>query len=338
MDGSLHRQPASPLIDRFGREIRYLRLSVTDRCDLRCVYCMAERPDFLPRSELLTLEELSAIGRHFIARGVTKIRITGGEPLVRRDVIDLIEALGQHVGEGLDELTLTTNATQLAPHAERLARAGVRRINVSLDSLDANRYTRLTRGGKLETCLSGIAAARDAGIAIKINAVALKGENEAELPDLIAWAHGQGFDVTLIEVMPLGEVGQDRADQFLPLSAVRDDLATRWTLTDLADRTGGPSRYVRVEETGGRLGFITPLTSNFCAGCNRVRLTCTGELYTCLGHEGAIDLKSAFRQSGPAGLEACLEAAMATKPERHNFDVTRGAAPSVSRNMARTGG
>ncbi len=338
MDRNLQTVSKAPLVDRFGRQIRYLRLSVTDRCDLRCVYCMAERPDFLPKSQLLTLEELSTIGAHFIARGVNKIRITGGEPLVRRDVIALIETLGTHIGHGLDELTLTTNATQLAPQAERLARAGVKRINVSLDTLDADRYARLTRGGKLDTCLTGIEAARQAGIAIKINAVALKGENEDELPDLIAWAHGQGFDATLIEVMPLGEVAQDRADQFLPLSAVRDRLATRWTLTDLPDRTGGPSRYVRVKETGGRLGFITPLTSNFCAGCNRVRLTCTGELYTCLGHEGAIDLKSAFRDSGAAGLEACLDEAMASKPERHTFDVSRGAAPSVSRNMARTGG
>ena len=338
LDGNLQTGLKAPLIDRFGREIRYLRLSVTDRCDLRCVYCMVERPDFLPKSRLLTLEELDAIGTHFIARGVKKIRITGGEPLVRRDVITLVERLGRHLGVGLDELTLTTNATQLAPLADRLARAGVKRINVSLDTLDADRYSWLTRGGKLATCLAGIEAARQAGIAIKINAVALKGENEDELPELIAWAHGQGFDATLIEVMPLGEVAQDRADQFLPLSAVRDRLSAHWTLTDLPDRTGGPSRYVRVKETGGRLGFITPLTSNFCAGCNRVRLTCTGELYTCLGHEGAIDLKSAFRDKGIAGLEACLDQAMASKPERHHFDVSRGAEPAVSRNMARTGG
>lgn len=338
LDGTPQTASHAALVDRFGREIRYLRLSVTDRCDLRCVYCMAERPDFLPKSRLLTLEELSAIGAHFIARGVNKIRITGGEPLVRRDVIHLIETLGKHIGYGLDELTLTTNATQLAGQAGRLARAGVKRINVSLDTLDPERYARLTRGGQLATCLAGIEAARKAGIAIKINAVALKGENEDELPDLIAWAHAQGFDATLIEVMPLGEVAQDRADQFLPLSAVRDRLSEQWTLTDLPDRTGGPSRYVRVAETGGRLGFITPLTSNFCAGCNRVRLTCTGELYTCLGHEGAIDLKTAYRERGTAGLEACLDRAMATKPERHDFDVSRGAAPAVSRNMARTGG
>ncbi|WP_238934357.1 GTP 3',8-cyclase MoaA [Maricaulis parjimensis] len=338
MDGSLTSTQTRPLIDRFGREIRYLRLSVTDRCDLRCVYCMAERPDFLPKAQLLTLEELSAIAEHFVARGVRKIRITGGEPLVRRDVVQLIEHLGRHVGSDLDELTLTTNATQLTGLAERIARAGVKRINVSLDTLDADRYARLTRGGRLQTCLDGIAAAKAAGLAVKINAVALKGENEDELADLIAWAHGEGFDATLIEVMPLGDVRTDRADQFLPLTAVRDKLSERWTLTDLPDRTGGPSRYVRIAETGGRLGFITPLTSNFCAGCNRVRLTCTGELYTCLGHEGAIDLKSAYRKDGLAGLESCLDQAMATKPERHEFDVRRGAAPAVSRNMARTGG
>ena len=338
LDGTPRTQSARPLVDRFGRTISYLRLSVTDRCDLRCVYCMAERPKFLPKSQLLTLEELSAIGERFIERGARKIRITGGEPLVRRDVMTLIERLGRHVGTALDELTVTTNATRLAQYAPRLAAAGVARINVSLDTLDPGRYFSLSRGGNLRTTLDGIQAAREAGLKIKINAVALKGENEAELPDLIAWAHDQGHDVTLIEVMPIGDVGADRSGQFLPLSVVRENLARRWTLNGLPDRTGGPARYVRVEETSGRLGFITPLTSNFCAGCNRVRLTCTGQLYACLGDDGAVDLRAAWREQGPTGLDAALDLAMDGKPERHDFDVSPGAAPAVGRHMAITGG
>ncbi|WP_300543574.1 GTP 3',8-cyclase MoaA [Maricaulis sp.] len=338
MDGTAPLTTAPSLIDRFGRPITYLRLSVTDRCDLRCVYCMAARPNFLPRSGLLTLEELTAIGERFIARGVRKIRITGGEPLVRRDVTTLIGNLGRHVGASLDELTLTTNATRLALHAERLVSAGVKRVNVSLDTRDPARFGRLTRGGDLSRTLAGIEAGRRAGLQIKINTVALKGENENEIPDLVAWAHGQGFDMTLIEVMPVGDVGEDRADQFLPLTTVREVLESRWSLTDIPDRTGGPARYVRIAETGGRLGFITPLTGNFCAGCNRVRLTCTGQLYTCLGHDGALDLRSAYRDGGIAAIDARLDEAMAIKPERHDFDVSRGAGPAVNRHMAQTGG
>ncbi|OLF81147.1 cyclic pyranopterin phosphate synthase MoaA [Maricaulis sp. W15] len=332
--------PYSPLIDSFGRQIRYLRLSVTDRCDLRCVYCMKAQPDFLPKSELLSLEELEQVAGAFIARGVRKIRITGGEPLVRRDVVSLIERLGARLGQegGLEELTLTTNATQLPRFAERLAAAGMMRINVSLDTLDAGRFSRLTRGGRLADTLTGIAAAKAAGLKVKINAVAMKGENEDELPDLIAWAHGQGHDITLIEVMPIGDVGTDRSVQFLPLSAVRDRLDQRWTLTPLDETTGGPARYHHVAETGGKLGLITPLTGNFCAGCNRVRLTCTGQLHACLGQEGSVDLRGALREHGVAGLHSALEAAVAAKPEAHDFDVSPGAKPSVTRHMAITGG
>lgn len=330
--------PAPLLIDRFGRRIDYLRLSVTDRCDLRCVYCMAARPDFLPKAELLTLEELTEAAEAFIRRGVRKIRITGGEPLVRRDMMLLIERLGAHIGGGLDELTLTTNATQLDRFAAPIAAAGVRRINVSLDTLDAGRFARLTRGGDIARTLAGIEAARQAGLKVKINAVALKGENEAEIPAMIEWAHGQGFDMTLIEVMPVGDVGTDRADQFLPLTAVRERLAERWTLADIPDRTGGPARYVRVAETGGRLGLITPLTGNFCAGCNRVRMTCTGKLFTCLGHDDALDLRAALREGGPGAVDRLLDTAMERKPEAHDFDIARGAAPAVARHMAQTGG
>lgn len=332
--------PASPLIDSFGRQIRYLRLSVTDRCDLRCVYCMKAQPEFLPKADLLTLEELEQVAGAFIDRGITKIRITGGEPLVRRDVVTLIERLGRRLGRdgGLDELTLTTNATQLPRFADRLAAAGLRRINVSLDTLDPDRFSRLTRGGKLTDTLAGIEAAAAAGLKVKINAVAMQGENEDELPDLIAWAHGQGHDITLIEVMPVGDVGADRADQFLPLSAVRDRLVQRWTLTPLAETTGGPARYHRIAETGGKLGLITPLTGNFCAGCNRVRLTCTGQLHACLGQDGAVDLRHALREGGLEGLNSAINQAVADKPEAHDFDVSPGAKPSVARHMAITGG
>lgn len=331
--------PASEtLTDRFGRRIEYLRLSVTDRCDLRCVYCMAERPDFLPKSELLTLEELTTVAETFIRRGIRKIRITGGEPLVRRDVVRLIENLGRHVGSGLDELTLTTNATQLERHANALAMSHLCRINVSLDTLDRDRFARLTRGGDIACTLRGIEAARRAGIGIKINTVALKNENEDEIPAMIEWAHDQGFDLTLIEVMPVGDVGSDRADQFLPLTVIRDRLEARWTLTDLPDSTGGPARYVRIAETGGRVGFITPLTSNFCAGCNRIRMTCTGTLHTCLGHDDDLDLRGALRTGGPGAVDRLIDTAMAIKPEAHDFSIARGIAPAVARNMARTGG
>ena len=329
-----------PLIDGFNRRITYLRLSVTDRCDLRCTYCMPEKMQFLPRKEVLSLEELHRLSLGFIARGITKIRITGGEPLVRRDVMELIHALGRKLGDGLDELTLTTNGTQLAEHAEGLAAAGIRRINVSLDTLDAGLFQRLSRRDRLAQVLEGIAAARAAGLRVKINTVALKGLNEAELPDLIAWAHGQGYDVTLIEVMPLGVVDEDRVDHYLPLSAVRDALERRWTLTASDHRTGGPARYVQVAETGGRLGFITPLTNNFCDGCNRTRVTTTGQLYACLGGAERVDLRAGLRSDDPdAQLSRALDQAMRIKPERHHFRIDkRGASPAQPRTMSVTGG
>ena len=273
----------APLVDGFMRRITYLRLSVTDRCDLRCEYCMPERMTFLPKKEVLSLEELYELATGFIARGVTKIRITGGEPLVRRDFIDLFTALGRRLGHDLDELTLTTNGTQLAAHAEALARAGVRRVNVSLDTRDRARFAQLTRRDSLGQVLEGIAAAKAAGLKVKLNAVALKGVNKDELPDLVAWAHGEGHDVTLIEVMPMGDVEAERLDQYLPLDAVRAQLEARWTLSESHHKTGGPARYVDIAETGGRLGFITPHTNNFCASCNRLRVTATGQLYPCLG-------------------------------------------------------
>jgi GTP 3',8-cyclase len=339
VDGSLSALHAKPLIDHFGRHITYLRLSVTDRCDLRCVYCMKARPDFLPKSELLTLEELTQLADAFIRRGVTKIRVTGGEPLVRRDVMTLIENLGARIGTtGLEEVCLTSNATQLPRFAGDLAAAGVKRVNISLDTLDADLFSRLTRGGKVGDTLAGIDAADAAGLKVKINTVALKDDNEHQLRELIAWAHGRGFDLTLIEVMPLGEVEAVRSGQFLSLEQVRADLAKHWTLTPLTDNTGGPARYHRVEETGGRLGLITPLTENFCAGCNRVRLTCTGQLYMCLGRNGRLDLRAALREGGPGAVDALLDEAMALKPQAHAFDVSDGAATEVGRSMAETGG
>jgi cyclic pyranopterin phosphate synthase len=331
----------APLIDGFGRTVSYLRVSVTDRCDLRCVYCMAERMIFLPKAELLTLEELDALASAFIGLGVRKLRLTGGEPLVRRGIMTLIEQLSRHLKSGaLEELTLTTNGTQLAPHAAELARLGIRRINVSLDSLKPEVFSRLTRGGDVGQVLAGIEAARDAGLAVKINAVAMAGDNAAEIPDLIAWAHGLGMDLTLIETMPMGDTGEDRTDQFLSLETVRQSLASFWTLTDLPLSTGGPARYVRVEETGGRLGLITPLTHNFCEGCNRVRLTCTGTLHTCLGREDAADLRAVVRAADatPEALEAAIRLAIDAKPKGHDFHIERGAAPSVARHMSTTGG
>jgi len=333
-------EPA-PLVDRFARAITYLRLSVTDRCDLRCTYCMPERMTFLPRAEVLSLEELYQLSLAFIARGVTKLRLTGGEPLVRRDMVELVRALGRHLGEGgLRELTLTTNGTRLAEFAEDLAMAGVRRINVSLDTLDRARFAALARRDSLPQVIEGLQAARAAGLKVKINAVALKGVNEDELPDLIAWAHGHGHDVTLIEVMPLGEVGEDRIDHYLPLDAVRRDLESRWTLVPNGVSTGGPARYVDVAQTGGRLGFITPLTGNFCATCNRVRVTATGQLYMCLGGEGRVDLRAALRSADPeAALADAFARAMGEKQERHAFAIDKaGAAPAVSRHMSMTGG
>lgn len=327
------------MIDAFQRRISYLRLSVTDRCDLRCAYCMPEQMQFLPKAEVLTLEELYELATGFIARGVTKLRITGGEPLVRRDIMDLFTALGRRLGHDLHELTLTTNGTQLARHAEGLARAGVQRVNVSLDTLDPARFAALTRRDVLPQVLDGIAAAKAAGLKVKLNAVALKGYAD-ELPDLIAWAHGQGHDVTLIEVMPLGDVEEERLDQYLPLDAVRRDLENRFTLRDIAFSTGGPARYVEVAETGGRLGFITPHTGNFCSGCNRLRVTATGQLYPCLGGGERVDLRAALRSDDPErNLALAINEALAIKPEKHYFRMdARGAAPAVARHMSTTGG
>ena len=331
---------ARPLVDAFQRRITYLRLSVTDRCDLRCSYCMPERMTFLPKKEVLSLEELYELATGFIARGVTKIRITGGEPLVRRDIIDLFTALGRRLGHDLQELTLTTNGTQLAEHAEALAKAGVKRVNVSLDTLDREKFAALTRRDSLPQVLEGIAAAKAAGLKVKLNAVALKGVNGEELPDLIAWGHGEGHDVTLIEVMPLGDVEEERLDQYLPLDDVRRSLEARWTLTESDHRTGGPSTYVDIAETGGRLGFITPHTNNFCAGCNRLRVTATGQLYPCLGGGERVDLRAALRSEAPeANLAAALDEALRIKPEKHHFRMdARGAAPAVPRHMSMTGG
>ncbi len=328
------------LIDGFGRRVSYLRLSVTDRCDLRCVYCMSEHMTFLPKAEVLTLDELDRIASAFVGLGVRKLRITGGEPLVRKGVMELIEDLSRHVKAGdLEELTLTTNGTRLAEFAGRLAAAGVRRINVSLDTLNAGLFRRLTRGGDLDKVLDGIAAAHAAGIHVKLNAVALRHDNAAELPQLIRWAHREGHDVTLIETMPMGEIDEDRTDQFLSLGEVRRELESFWTLTDIPLSTGGPARYVEIAETGGRLGFITPLSHNFCEACNRVRLTCTGTLHTCLGREDASDLRAVLRAGGgDPELAAAIRTAVGAKPQGHDFHIARSAAPSVSRHMSTTGG
>ncbi|MDG1418710.1 MAG: GTP 3',8-cyclase MoaA [Maricaulis sp.] len=328
-----------PMVDNYGRTINYLRLSVTDRCDLRCVYCMKARPKFLPKADLLSLEELTTICDAFIRRGVTKIRLTGGEPLVRRDVLSLIDNLGARIGvAGLEELCLTTNANMLPRYAGRLAKAGIKRINVSLDTLDPARYAALTRRGTLESALRGIDAAQTAGLNVKINAVALKGDNEGELPQLIEWAHGRAMDLTLIEVMPMGEVDASRNTQFLPLTEVRERLEQQWTLTDQIGSTGGPARYVSVKETGGRLGFISPLTNNFCAGCNRIRVSCAGELFSCLGRNGKLDLRNAFRTGGMDAVDGLIDQAMATKPARHDFTRPGEVGDPVSRSMAHTGG
>lgn len=340
-DSSAAPTPAArhPLVDGFGRAVTYLRVSVTDRCDLRCVYCMAEHMTFLPKAEVLTLEELDRVASAFIGLGVRKLRLTGGEPLVRKGFMGLVESLSRHLRSGaLDELTLTTNGTQLARFAGDLARHGVKRINVSLDTLKPALFRTLTRGGDVAAVIDGIDAAQAAGIAVKINAVALRQDNAAEIPALIQWAHARGLDMTLIETMPLGEVDADRTDQYLSLAEVRRDLASYWTLTDLPLNTGGPARYVRVEETGGRLGFITPLSHNFCEACNRVRLTCTGTLHTCLGQEDATDLRAVLRAGGDdAALTAAIRDAVRLKPKGHDFDIAR-AAPAVRRHMSTTGG
>lgn len=329
------------MLDPFGRRITYLRVSVTDRCDFRCSYCMAEDMTFLPKAELLTLEEVDRLCSAFVAKGVRKLRLTGGEPLVRRNVMSLVRGLGRHLQSGaLDELTLTTNGSQLAKFAGDLKAAGVKRINVSLDTLDPARFHEITRWGKIEPVLDGIDAALAAGLKVKINAVALRGINEDEIETLMTWAHGKGMDFTLIETMPMGEVDADRTDQYLPLSLVRARLAQKFTLQDSDYQTGGPARYVRVAETGGRLGLITPLTHNFCESCNRVRLTCTGTLYMCLGQNDAADLRKPLRASSDdALLHAAIDEAISRKPKGHDFAIDRRRqAPAVARHMSVTGG
>ena len=328
------------MIDPFGRAITYLRVSVTDRCDLRCVYCMAEDMSFLPKAEILTLEELERLCGAFIRQGVRKIRITGGEPLVRRDVTTLFRGLGRRLGNGLDELTVTTNGTQLAKYATDLVAAGVRRVNVSLDTLSPEKFAAITRWGKLEKTLDGIFAAKAAGLAIKINTVALKGVNETEFDALLAWCGEHGFDLCLIETMPLGDITGDRTEQYLPLSLVRAGLRKSWTLEESDYRTGGPARYFTVAETGRRIGFITPMTHNFCESCNRVRLTCTGTLYMCLGQEDAADLRRVLRADPTEHeLDAAILAAIARKPRGHDFVIDRRhRRPAVARHMSVTGG
>ena len=327
------------MIDPFGRRVTYLRVSVTDRCDFRCVYCMAENPEFLPRKDLLTLEEIDRLTSAFIARGVRKVRLTGGEPLVRKNLIWLIGSMSRHLGAGLDELTLTTNGSRLAIFAEQLAACGVARINVSLDTLDGAKFRAITRRGDFEQVMAGIDAAVRAGLKIKINTVALRGINEDEIEDLLRFAHGRGFDLSLIETMPLGDTGADRTEHYLPLSLVRSRLEERFTLKDIAYRSGGPARYVEVRETGGRLGFITPMTHNFCESCNRVRVTCTGTLYMCLGQEDAVDLREPLRASeADHRLHAAIDAAIAAKPKGHDFVIERGVRPALARTMATTGG
>ncbi len=340
MDDRTEAQSLPALTDRYGRSITYLRVSVTDRCDFRCVYCMSEHMTFLPRRDLLSLEELDRICTAFVARGVDKLRITGGEPLVRKNIMWLFDRLARHLGGGLKELTLTTNGSQLKRFAADLKSAGVNRVNVSLDTLDPDRFRAITRWGDLSAVMEGLDAADAAGLKVKINTVALKGTNEDEIDDLIRFAHGRGFDLTLIETMPLGEIEDDRTDQYLPLSVVRARLMDRWSLQDIPHRTGGPARYVRIAETGGRLGFITPLTHNFCESCNRVRLTCTGTLFMCLGQEDAVDLRAPLRASSDnAGLDAAIDQAMALKPKGHDFVIERREGkPAVGRHMSVTGG
>ena len=329
------------MIDPFGRHVTYLRVSVTDRCDFRCVYCMSEHMSFLPKADLLTLEELDRLCSAFVRKGVRNLRITGGEPLVRRGVIELLRGLGRHLGTGaLDELTLTTNGSQLARFADDLVGAGVRRINVSLDTLDAQKFAEITRWGRFDQVMDGIAAAKTAGLQIKINTVAMRGVNDDEFDRLLAWCGEQGFDLTLIETMPLGEIDQSRADCYLPLSVVRAGLGRRWTLEDSDHRSGGPARYVTVRETGRQLGFITPLSHNFCESCNRVRLTCTGTLYMCLGQDDAADLRTPLRQSeSDAAIEAAIDEAIARKPKGHDFFIDRHhEGPALTRHMSLTGG
>jgi cyclic pyranopterin phosphate synthase len=329
------------MIDPFGRHVTYLRVSVTDRCDFRCVYCMPEHMTFLPKADVLSLEELDRLCSAFVRKGVNKLRLTGGEPLVRRDVMKLFRSLGRHIGTGaLDELTLTTNGSQLARFASELVDCGVKRINVSVDTLDADKFRAITRWGDLSRVLAGIDAAQAAGLRIKINVVALRGVNDEEIPSLIKWSHGRGMDITLIETMPMGDVDADRTEQYLPLSLVRANLAKEFTLEASDERTGGPARYVRVTETGGRLGFITPLSHNFCESCNRVRLTCTGTLYMCLGQDDAADLRTPLRASADdAIIDAAIDEAITRKPKGHDFIIDRRHnRPAVARQMSLTGG
>ncbi len=331
----------APLIDPFGRRITYVRVSVTDRCDMRCVYCMSEDMNFLPKRDVLTLEELDRLCTAFVNRGVSRLRITGGEPLVRRGVMSLFRSLSRHLASGaLAELTLTTNGSQLANHAAELAAIGVRRLNLSMDTLDPDRFRAITRWGNLAQVRRGVDAAQEAGLSIKINMVALKGVNDDEIPQMLEWAHGRGMDLTLIEVMPLGKIEAERADQFLPLNLIERQLSERYALLPTDYRTGGPARYVRVGETGGRLGFITPHTHNFCESCNRVRVTCTGTLYMCLGQEDAADLRAPLRASqSDELLNEAIEAAIARKPKGHDFIIDRrDARPAVARHMSVTGG
>jgi cyclic pyranopterin phosphate synthase len=333
--------PISPILDPFGRPITYLRVSVTDRCDFRCVYCMAEDMTFLPKAELMTLEETETLCRRFMAVGTRNIRLTGGEPLVRRNIISLIRNLGAEVKKGnLDELTITTNGSQLYKMADMLYDAGVRRLNVSVDTLDPDKFREITRWGDLAQVLNGIKTAQAAGLKIKLNTVALKGTNEDELADMLAWCGDHGIDMTIIEVMPMGDIGgEDRLDQYLPLSMVRAQLSRRFTLQEIPYRTGGPARYVRIAETGQKLGFITPLTHNFCESCNRVRLTCTGMLYMCLGQDDSANLRDAMREGGTEALDAAIAEAIGRKPKGHDFIIDRdNNAPAVSRHMSVTGG
>ncbi len=342
MSAEIVSNPSRPrIVDPYGRTVSYLRVSVTDRCDFRCVYCMSEHMTFLPKKDILTLEELDRLCSVFVTKGVRKLRITGGEPLVRKNIIWLFRALSRHLESGaLEELTLTTNGSQLPKYAQELADLGVRRINISLDTLNANRFKAITRWGDASQVMAGIDAADKAGLKVKLNAVALKGVNEDEFDDLIRFAHGHGFDLTLIETMPMGEIDGDRTEQYLPLSIVRARLMDRWTLEDIPYRSGGPARYVEVKETGGRLGFITPMTHNFCESCNRVRLTCTGTLYMCLGQDDAADLRTPLRMSGDdALLSEAIDEAISRKPEGHDFVIDRRTKkPAVARHMSVTGG
>ena len=339
-NGPTQKQRPSTLVDPFGRAVDYIRISVTDRCDFRCVYCMAEEMTFLPKKDLLTLEELEQVCRTFMSMGTRRIRLTGGEPLVRRNIIQLIRNLGAEVKSGqLDELTITTNGSQLTKMADDLAQAGVRRLNVSIDTLDANKFKLITRWGDLDKVLDGMKAARDSGLSIKLNTVALKGVNDEELVDMVAWAGDQGYDMTIIEVMPMGDIGNEtRVEQYLPVSVVRSRLAKRFTLTDSDYVSAGPARYVNVAETGRRLGFITPLTHNFCESCNRVRLTCTGQLYMCLGQDDNANLARALRKDGEEGLRSAIISAIARKPKGHDFVINRREAQAVGRHMNVTGG